>query len=194
MRLSIRCSSSPFAACRSSTHWSLVVELVTPRLKVRLPLRRAALHSLGGHRLDFAFDAQAHPLAGRGVTLLSPLLDHAVALQHPLDAAFARGFPPASLVNDLQLTCSPVSVALFDPHQAVNNLLTRVLRTADGPTTLFFETFLPVGLKPGFPLVASFRADAVFTAQLTEVCTALRSKGELGFLVHDGFGLLPRHV
>ena len=122
------------------------------------------------------------------------VIHQAAALQHPLDAAFARGFPPASLVDDLQLACSPVTVALFDPHQAADNLLAQGLRTVLGPTTLFFEAFRPVGFKPGFPLVAGFRADAVFTAQLTEVCTALRSKGELDFLVHDGFGLLPRHV
>jgi len=46
----------------------------------------------------------------------------------------------------------------------------------------FFETFRPLGFKAGFPLVAGFRTDAVFTAQLTEVCTVLRSKGELDFL------------
>ncbi len=78
--------------------------------------------------------------------------------------------------------------------QVAYNILARGLRTALGPTTLFFEAFRPVGFKQGFPAVAGFRAYALFTAQLTEVCSALRSKGKLDFLVHDGVGLLPRHV
>ena len=59
-------------------------------------------------------------------------------------------------MNDLQLACSPVTVALFDPHQAVNNLLAQGLGTALGPTTFFFEAFRPVAFKTGFDLQPVF--------------------------------------
>lgn len=51
-----------------------------------------------------------------------------------------------------------------------------------------------IGFKADFPLVAGFRVDALFTSQLAGVLTARRSKGELDFLVHDGFCVLARHV